>query len=103
MKVALRGLSIAAAVSVMALGLASMARADDFVAECKKGTSAADPDKACNCMSEKVTGAARADAIEGMRSMNATAASGKAPDPKALPANQQTALQAVVSAGQQCR
>lgn len=100
---ALRGLCITAAASVVAVGLASMARADDFVAECKKGTSAADPDKACNCMSDKVSGPARADAIEGMRTMNATAATGKAPDPKALPANQQTALQAVIGAGQQCR
>ena len=97
----LRGLRAAAAVLVA--GLSSMAWADDFVSECKKGASAADPDKACSCMSEKVTGAVRADAIEGMRKMNASASSGGTPDPKTLPANQQKGLEAVMSASGQCR
>ena len=100
---ALRGLRIAAAMSVLVAGLSSTAWADDFVSECKKGASAADPDKACNCMSDKVTGAVRADAIEGMRKMNATAASGGTPDPKTLPANQQKGLEALMSASGQCR
>ena len=100
---AFRGLRIAAAASALALGLSSMAWADDFVSECKKGTSAADPDKACNCMSDKVTGAVRADAIEGMRKMNTSAAAGTAPDPKSLPANQQKGLEAVIGASGQCK
>ena len=98
---ALRGLRVAA--FVVAFGLSSMAWADDFVSECKKGTSAADPDKACNCMSEKVAGAVRADAIEGMRKMNSLAAGGTPPDPKTLPAAQQSGLEAVIAAAGQCK
>ena len=100
---ALRGMRVAAATSVLAAGLASLAWADDFVSECKKGTSAADPDKACNCMSEKVTGAVRTDAIDGMRKMNTIAAAGTPPDPKTLPANEQRGLEAVISASGQCK
>ena len=100
---ALRGLRIAAAASAVALGLASLAWADDFVAECMKGSSAADPSKACNCMSGKITGSERTDAIEGMRSMNAAASGNTAPDPSKLPAAQQAGLKAVVVAAGQCK
>ena len=54
-------------------------------------------------MSEKVTGAIRADAIAAMHSMNTTKGQRRRPDPKSLPANQQKGLEAVGAAHGQCR
>jgi hypothetical protein len=94
---------VAAAATVLVLGLSSTAWADDFISECEKGTSAADPVKACTCMSTKVTGPIRADAIEGMRRLNAPVApGGTTPEPKSLPAAQQKGVEAVIAARGQC-
>jgi hypothetical protein len=51
MSARLRSRRIAATVSVLMLNLSSNAWADDFISECQKGTSAADPLKVCTCMS----------------------------------------------------
>ena len=100
---AFRGLRVAAAASVLVLGLSSIAWADDFISECQKGSAAADPAKACTCMSGKVTGESRADAIEAMRRMNVPVTQGAArPDPKTFPAGQQKGLEAVIAAHGQC-
>ena len=89
---------------MLAFGLSAAAQTDDFVSECQQGSSAADPVKACTCMSGKVTGEVRADAIAAMHSMNTTkGTNGGGPDPKTLPANQQKGLEAVVAAHGQCR
>ena len=102
MKRAFLGLALATA--LFALGLPAVAQTDTFMAECQQGSSAADPVKACTCMSEKVTGAIRADAIAAMHSMNTTkGANGGPPDPKALPAAQQKGLEAVIAAHGQCQ
>ena len=104
MKRASRGLGVAVATAVLAFGLPAAAQTDTFMAECQQGSSAADPVKACTCMSEKVTGAVRADAIAAMHSMNTTkGTNGGGPDPKTLPANQQKGLEAVIAAHGQCR
>ena len=100
---ALRGLRVAATAAVLALSLSSIAWADDFIGECQKGSGAADPLKACTCMSGKVAGDVRADAIEAMRRMNVPVAQGGArPDPKTFPAAQQKGLEAVIAAHGQC-
>jgi hypothetical protein len=99
-----RSLGIAAGAVVLAFGLAAAAQTDNFMSECQQGSSAADPAKACTCMSGKVTGAVRADAIAAMHSMNTTkGANGGPPDPKALPADQQKGLEAVIAAHGQCQ
>ena len=99
-----RGLGVALATAVLTLGLPVAGQTDTFMAECQQGSSAADPVKACACMSEKVTGAIRADAIAAMHSMNTIkGTNGGGPDPKTLPANQQKGLEAVVAAHGQCR
>ncbi|MBI2737060.1 MAG: hypothetical protein HYX38_11025 [Rhodospirillales bacterium] len=101
---AFRVIGIATAASVLGLGLSAAAQTDNFMIECQQGSSAADPAKACTCMSGKVTGAVRADAIAAMHSMNTTkGANGGPPDPKALPANQQKGLEAVIAAHGQCQ
>ena len=90
MKSVFRGLGIAAGAAVLAFGLPAVGQTDNFMSECQQGSSAADPAKACTCMSGKVTGAVRADAIAAMHSMNTTKGpNGGPPDPKALPAAQQ--------------
>ena len=97
-------LGIAAAATVIGLGLSVAAQTDNFMSECQQGSSAADPVKACTCMSGKVTGAVRADAIAAMHSMNTTkGANGGPPDSKALPAAQQKGLEAVIAAHGQCQ
>ena len=104
MKSVFRGLGIAAGAAVLAFGLPAVGQTDNFMSECQQGSSAADPAKACTCMSGKVTGAARADAIAAMHSMNTTKGpNGGPPDPKALPAAQQKGLEAVVAAHGQCQ
>jgi hypothetical protein len=101
---AFRGIGFAAAAVVFGLGLSAAAQADNFMSECQQGSSAADPVKACTCMSGKVTGAVRTDAIAAMHSMNTTkGANGGPPDPKALPAAQQKGLEAVIAAHGQCQ
>jgi hypothetical protein len=99
-----RGLGVALATAVLALGFSAAAQTDNFMSECQQGSSAADPAKACTCMSGKVTGAVRGDAIAAMHSMNTTkGANGGPPDPKALPAAQQKGLEAVIAAHGQCQ
>jgi hypothetical protein len=44
--------------------------ADDFVKECTAGNPGPDGEKACNCMSAKVTGPDRAAAIDAMSKTN---------------------------------
>ena len=98
------GLGAALATAVLALSLSAAAQTDTFMAECQQGSSAADPVKACTCMSEKVSGAIRADAIAAMHTMNTTkGTNGGGPDPKTLPANEQKGLEAVIAAHGQCR
>ncbi len=48
---AFRGIGIAAAAAVIGLGLPVAAQSDNFMSECQQGSSAADPVKACTCMS----------------------------------------------------
>ena len=104
MKSVFRGLGIAAGAAVLAFGLPAVGQTDNFMSECQQGSSAADPAKACTCMSGKVTGAVRADAVAAMHSMNTTKGpNGGPPDPKALPAAQQKGLEAVVAAHGQCQ
>ena len=96
---------VTAAAAALVLGLPAAAQTDAFMAECQQGSSAPDPVKACTCMSGKVTGEIRADAIAAMHSMNTIkgAAAGGAPDIKSLPANQQKGLEALMAASGQCR
>lgn len=99
-----RSLGVAAGAVVLAFSLSAAAQTDNFMSECQQGSAAADPVKACTCMSGKVTGAARADAIAAMHSMNTTKGpSGGPPDAKALPANEQKGLEAVIAAHGQCQ
>jgi hypothetical protein len=91
-------------VAGLVLGLPAAAQTDAFMAECQQGSSAADPVKACTCMSGKVTGEIRADAIAAMHSMNTIKGTNRGgPDPKSLPANQQKGLEAVMAAHGQCQ
>jgi hypothetical protein len=104
MTFAFRRLGVAAATAVLFLGLSAAAQTDNFMSECQQGSAASDPVKACTCMSGKVTGDVRADAIAAMHSMNTTkGANGGPPDPKALPAAQQKGLEAVIAAHGQCQ
>ena len=101
---AFRGFCAAATAAVLFLGLPAAAQTDNFMSECQQGSSAADPVKACTCMSGKVIGGVRADAIAAMHSMNTTkGANGGPPDPKALPAAQQKGLEVVIAAHGQCQ
>jgi hypothetical protein len=99
-----RGLAATLATAVLAVAFSATAQTDNFMSECQQGSSAADPVKACTCMSGKVIGAVRADAIAAMHSMNTTKGpNGGPPDPKALPAGQQKGLEGVIAAHGQCQ
>jgi hypothetical protein len=98
--VVLRG----AAVSAALLVLSTAAHADDFTDACMLGSDpATDMPKTCACMSTKITGAGRADAIEALRrSYKAMSDTSKSIDPSTLPPNVMRGLQAVVLAQADC-
>ena len=63
----------------LSAGFMAAAAADDFMAQCKIGTPVPNSDKICTCMSDKVTGADRADVIQAMTTTNAVMAKGGTP------------------------
>lgn len=76
MRTVFRGLRITATAFVMTVGLSFAASADDFIKECKVGNPGAESDKVCKCMSDKITGADRPDAIDAMKKTNAAMTQG---------------------------
>lgn len=72
------GFRVAAVALALSAGIAFTASADDFMAQCKTGTPVPEADKICKCMSDKVTGADRADVIDAMTKTNAAMAKGTA-------------------------
>jgi hypothetical protein len=86
------------------LALSNAAYADDFTDACMLGSSpATDMPKTCACMSTKITGAGRADAIAALRrSYQAMSDTSKSIDPATLPPNLMRGLQAVVLAQADC-
>lgn len=93
-----------ATVAAALLALSTAARADDFVAACMLGSDpATDMPKTCACMSTKVTGPVRADAIAALRrSYQSMTDAAKSIDPSTLPPNLMRGLQAVVLAQADC-
>jgi len=60
----------------MTVGVAFAALADDFVKECRVGNPGPDGEKACVCISGKISGPDRAAAIDAMARTNAAMAKG---------------------------
>jgi len=60
----------------MTVGVAFAALADDFVKECRVGNPGPDGEKACVCISGKISGTDRAAAIDAMARTNAAMAKG---------------------------
>jgi len=60
----------------MTVGVAFAALADDFVKECRVGNPGPDGEKACVCISGKMSGPDRAAAIDAMARTNAAMAKG---------------------------
>ena len=60
----------------MTVGIAFAALADDFVKECRVGNPGPDGEKACVCISGKMSGPDRAAAIDAMARTNAAMAKG---------------------------
>jgi len=84
---------------VLAAGLSSGARADEFMTECLVTGS----QKMCDCMSSKIPADKRAAAISGMRKSNAsTGPGGNLLDPSTLSQEQMQGLDAVVIAQASC-
>lgn len=96
----LKGASVAAAL----LAMSGVAWADEFTDACMLGSDpATDMPKTCACMSTKVPGEVRADAIEALRrSYKAMSDTGTLLDPTQLPPNLMRGLQAVVVAQADC-
>jgi hypothetical protein len=61
---------------VLAVGVAFAALADDFVKECRTGNPGPDGEKACSCLSDKMSGPDRVAAIDAMNKTNAAMAKG---------------------------
>lgn len=87
------------AACVLAIGLSTAARADDFITECLVTGS----QKMCECMSAKIPADKRAAAVSGMRKSNAaTQPDGNLLDPATLSQEQMQGLDAVVIAQASC-
>jgi hypothetical protein len=97
-----RGLRITTSVFAMTFGLSFAASADDFVKECKIGNPGAESDKVCNCMSAKVTGADRPDAIEAMNKTNIAMAKGAAADAASMTPKVMKGIETVMTAQVTC-
>jgi hypothetical protein len=95
----MRMVSFGLAVCMLAAGLSTAVRADDFMNECLVTAS----QKMCECMSDKVPADKRAAAISGMRKSNAsTQPGGNLLDPSTLSQEQMQGLDAVVIAQAAC-
>jgi hypothetical protein len=102
MRVVSRGLRITATAFSMTVGFSFAASADDFIKECKIGNPGADADKICTCMSGKVTGATRPDAIEAMNKINTAMAKGAAADPSTMTPKVMKGAETVMTAQLAC-
>jgi hypothetical protein len=60
----------------LTVGVAFAALADDFIKECRVGNPGPDGEKACICISDKLSGPDRAAAIDAMVKTNAAMAKG---------------------------
>jgi hypothetical protein len=96
----LKGATVAAALLV----LSTTAWADDFIDACMLGSDpATDMPKTCACMSAKVPGNVRADAIAALKqSYKSMQDTGSLLDPTQLPPNLMRGLQATVLAQADC-
>jgi hypothetical protein len=95
----MRMVSFGLAVCMLAAGLSTAVRADDFMNECLVTAS----QKMCECMSDKVPADKRTAAISGMRKSNAsTQPGGNLLDPSTLSQEQMQGLDAVVIAQASC-
>ena len=95
----MRMVSFGFAFCVLAAGLSTAVRADDFMTECMVTGS----QKMCECMSGKIPADKRAAAIAGMRKSNAsTQPGGNLLDPSTLSQEQMQGLDAVVIAQAAC-
>ena len=93
-----------ATVAAAFLVLSTAARADDFTDACMLGSDpATDMPKTCACMSTKIPGDVRADAIAALkRSYKSMQDTGTLLDPTQLPPNLMRGLQATVLAQADC-
>jgi hypothetical protein len=95
----MRVVSFGLAFCVLASGLSTAARADDFMTECLVTAD----QRMCSCMSDKIPADKRAAAIEGMRKSNqSTQPGGNLLDPSTLSQEQMQGLDAVVIAQASC-
>ena len=96
----LKGAAVAAAL----FGLSTAAWADDFTEACMLGSDpATDMPKTCACMSTKIPGNVRADAIAALKQSYKTMQdTGTLLDPTQLPPNLMRGLQATVLAQADC-
>ncbi len=102
MSVLSRGLRVATAAFALSTGLSFAALADDFLKECKIGNPGPDSDKICTCMSDKITGAGRPDAIEAMNKTNAALAKGAQADPSTMTPKVMKGVETVMTVQLQC-
>jgi hypothetical protein len=103
MKVSSAVLKSASAAAAL-LVLSTTAWADEFTDACMLGNDpATDMPKTCACMSTKIPGDVRADAIEALRrSYKSMSDTGTLLDPTQLPPNLMRGLQATVLAQADC-
>ena len=96
----LKGATVAATL----LALSTAAYADDFIDACMLGSDpATDMPKTCACMSTKIPGNVRADAIAALKqSYKSMQDTGTLLDPTQLPPNLMRGLQATVLAQADC-
>lgn len=102
MRIIWTGVRVAAVAFAMSAAIASTAAADDFIAQCKTGTPVPEADKICKCMSDKITGADRADVIEAMTKTNAAMASGTAASATSMTPKVMKGIETAMTVQAQC-
>ncbi|WP_296340637.1 hypothetical protein [Reyranella sp.] len=84
------------------MSLSFTASADDFIKECQAGTPGPDSAKICKCMSDKVSGGDRANAIEAMNKTNAALAKGTQADPSTMTPKVMKGVETVMKVQLEC-
>jgi hypothetical protein len=87
---------------VSTIGFSLAAAADDFVKECKIGNPGPTADKVCDCMSDKVKGSDRADAIDAMAKTNVAVSKGTTADASIMTPKYVKSLEVLMTAQAGC-
>ena len=89
--------------AVLAMVVASPARADDFMALCQASGIGTAADKVCACTAANIPASERDSAVSALRVMAQAMTTGKEPDPAKIPPDIARGMSALLQAQLKCQ